>query len=148
MATQLSPHFTLEEFTVSDTAKQLGLSNQPTPEMLQRLRHTAAEMEKVRTLLGGLPISVNSAFRSPAVNSAVGGVPTSAHQQAYAVDFTCAAFGSPFDVCKKIAASALKFDQLIHEKRVWVHISFAPTMRRQLLTLPPAGGSYVSGINP
>ncbi len=148
MPTQLSPHFTLEEFTVSDTAKQLGLSNQPTPDMLQRLKNTAAQMEKVRTLLGGLPITVNSAYRSPAVNSAVGGVPTSAHQQAYAVDFTCAAFGSPYDVCKKIAASGIKFDQLIHEKRVWVHLSFAPTMRQMLLTLPPAGGSYVSGINP
>jgi hypothetical protein len=148
VATQLSPHFTLEEFTTSDTARQLGLSNQPTPDMLQRLKQTAAEMEKIRALLGGLPITVNSAFRSPAVNSAVGGVPGSAHQQAYAVDFTCAAFGTPFDVCKKIAASPLKFDQLIHEKRVWIHISFAPTMRRQLLTLPADGGDYVSGINP
>ncbi len=148
MATQLSPHFTLEEFTVSETAAQLGLSNQPTPETLARLKRTAEQMEQVRTLLGNKSITVNSAFRSPAVNKAVGGVPTSAHQQAYAVDFTCAAFGTPYEICKKIAASKIKFDQLIHEKRVWVHISFAPTMRQQLLTLPPEGGSYVSGINP
>jgi len=145
--TQLSPHFTLEEFTVSETAAQLGLSNQPTPDMLARLKKLAEHMEHVRTLLGK-PISVNSAYRSPAVNKAVGGVPTSAHQQAYAVDFTCAGFGTPYEICKKIAASSMKFDQLIHEKRVWVHLSFAPTMRRQLLTLPPEGGSYVSGINP
>jgi putative chitinase len=147
VATQLSPHFTLEEFTVSETAAQLGLSNQPTPDMLARLKHLAAAMEQVRTLLGK-PISVNSAYRSPAVNKAVGGVPTSAHQQAYACDFTCAGFGTPYEICKKIAGSKIKFDQLIHEKRVWVHISFAPTMRQQLLTLPPEGGSYVSGINP
>jgi hypothetical protein len=149
MATQLSPHFTLEELTVSETAVQLGLSNKPpTPEMLARLKHTAEQMEHVRTLLGGLPITVNSAYRSPAVNKAVGGVPNSAHAQAYAVDFTCASFGTPYEVCKKIAGSKIKFDQLIHEKRVWIHISFAPTMRQQLLTLPPEGGNYVSGINP
>ena len=147
MATQLSPHFTLEEFTASGTAAQLGLSNQPTPDMLARLKQLAAEMEKVRALLGK-PISVNSAYRSPAVNKAVGGVPTSAHQQAYAVDFTCAGFGTPYEVCKKIAASNIKFDQLIHEQQAWVHISFAPTMRRHLLTLPPEGGGYASGINP
>jgi zinc D-Ala-D-Ala carboxypeptidase len=148
VATQLSPHFTLEEFTASDTAARLGLSNQPTAEALPRLKATAAAMEAVRTLLGDKPITINSAYRNPQVNAAVGGVPTSAHQQAYAVDFTCAAFGTPYEVCKKIAASPIKFDQLIHEERVWVHISFAPTMRRQLLTLPPGGGGYVSGINP
>ncbi|MDB5029204.1 MAG: peptidase family protein [Candidatus Eremiobacteraeota bacterium] len=148
MSNQLSPHFTLQEFTDSDTARQLGLSNLPSADMLVRLKETAAQLEAVRALLGDLPISINSAYRSPAVNSAVGGVPSSAHQQAFAVDFTCASFGTPFDVCKKIAGSPLKFDQLIHEKRVWVHISFAPTMRQQLLTLPPAGGDYVSGILP
>jgi Peptidase M15 len=147
VATQLSPHFTLEEFTASGTAAQLGLSNQPSPDMLARLKKTAEQMEQVRALLGK-PITVNSAYRSPAVNKAVGGVPNSAHAQAYAVDFTCEGFGSPYEVCKKIAGSKLKFDQLIHEKRVWVHISFAPTMRRELLTLPPDGGGYVSGINP
>jgi hypothetical protein len=148
MSNQLSPHFTLEEFTDSDTARQLGLSNLPSADMLVRLKETAAQLEAVRALLGDLPISINSAYRSPAVNSAVGGVPSSAHQQAFAVDFTCGSFGTPFDICKKIAGSPLKFDQLIHEKRVWVHISFAPTMRQQLLTLPPAGGDYLSGILP
>jgi len=145
--TQLSPHFTLEEFTVSETAAQLGLSNQPTAEMLQRLKHTAAQLEHVRALLGK-PIHVNSAYRSPAVNAAVGGVPNSAHAQAYAVDFTCAGFGTPYEVCKKIAASKIKFDQLIHEKRVWIHLSFDPKTRGQTLTLPPDGGGYEPGIHP
>jgi hypothetical protein len=148
MATQLSPHFTLEEFTVSDTAVRLGLSNQPSPDMLARLKQTAAQLEKVRAVLGGRPITVNSAYRSPPVNAAVGGVSNSAHAQAHAVDFICPAFGTPFEICKKIAASGLKFDQLIHEKRDWVHISFAPAMRQHLLTLPPDGGGYASGINP
>ena len=145
MPTQLSPHFTLEELTVTET----GLSNKPGPAELKTLKSVAEKMEQIRTLLGGKPISVNSAFRSRAVNEAVGGVPTSAHALGYAVDFTCASFGSPFDICKKIAASSIQFDQLIHEKRAWVHISFDSTRnRRQLLTLPVSGGAYQSGILP
>ncbi len=144
MPTQLSPHFTLEELTVTHT----GIDNRPPPDMVPRLKALAAELEKVRTLLGNLPISINSAFRNKAVNEAVGGVPTSAHAMGYAVDFTCAGFGTPFDVCTKIAASGLKFDQLIHERRNWIHLSIDPRMRRQLLTLPVTGSTYQPGILP
>lgn len=145
MPTQLSPHFTLEELTVTET----GLSNAPGPEELKKLKAVAAKMEQIRTLLGDKAITINSAFRSRAVNEAVGGVSNSAHALGFAVDFTCAPFGSPFDVCKKIAASSVQFDQLIHERRAWVHISFDSTRnRRQLLTLPVSGGTYQSGILP
>ena len=151
MATQLSPHFTLEELTTSDTARKHGLSNvPPTPELMARLKRTAEQLEAVRTALGGLPITVNSAFRTETVNKKVGGVPNSAHTKAYAVDFTCAAFGSPLQVAKKIASSGVKFDQLIHEKRIWVHISFEVrngTMRQETLTLPPERGDYLPGLH-
>jgi hypothetical protein len=143
--TQLSPHFTLEELTVTGT----GIDNSPPPAMLATLKRLAAKMEDVRTLLGGKAITVNSAFRNKAVNEAVGGVPNSAHALGFAVDFTCASFGTPFDICKKIAASKLQFDQLIHERRDWVHLSFdANRSRRQLLTLPVTGSTYQDGILP
>ena len=143
MPTELSPHFTLEELTVTNT----GLNNAPDATALARLKAVAAKMEDVRTLLGGKPITINSAYRNPQVNAAVGGVSNSAHALGYAVDFTCAAFGSPYDVCKKIAASSIQFDQLIHERRAWVHISFDSSRnRRQLLTLPVTGSEYQSGI--
>jgi putative chitinase len=143
--TQLSPHFTLEELTVTNT----GLDNSPDATALARLKAVATKMEAVRTLLGGKPISINSAYRNPQVNAAVGGVSNSAHALGYAVDFTCASFGSPYDICKKIAASPIQFDQLIHERRNWVHISFDSTRnRRQLLTLPVTGSEYQSGILP
>ena len=145
MPTQLSPHFTLEELTTTST----GIDNTPTAAHLAVLKATAARLEAVRTLLGGKPITVNSAFRNKAVNEAVGGVPNSAHALGYAVDFTCASFGTPYDVCKKIAGSSLQFDQLIHERHAWVHLSFDPTRnRRQLLTLPDSGNSYQDGILP
>ena len=50
-------------------------------------------------------------------------------------------FAAPLGICRVIAGSALKFDQLI-EEGTWVHISFAPAMRRQVLTKNPAGGYY------
>jgi putative chitinase len=143
--TQLSPHFTLEELTVTGT----GIDNSPPPAMLPTLKRLAAKMEEVRTLLGGKAITVNSAYRNKAVNEAVGGVPNSAHALGFAVDFTCASFGTPFEICKKIAASKLQFDQLIHERRDWVHLSFDPNRnRRQLLTLPVTGSAYQDGIQP
>ena len=117
--------------------------------MMATLKRLAEKMEGVRTLLGDRGISVNSAFRNQAVNEAVGGVPNSAHALGFAVDFTCASFGTPFDICKKIAASPLQFDQLIHERRNWVHVSFDPNRnRRQLLTLPVTGSTYQDGILP
>jgi len=142
--TQLSPHFTLEELTVTGT----GIDNSPPKAMVPTLKRLAEKMEEVRTLLGGKPITVNSAYRNQAVNAAVGGVPNSAHALGFAVDFTCASFGTPFEVCKKIAASKLQFDQLIHERRDWVHLSVDPRNRRQLLTLPVTGSAYQDGINP
>lgn len=144
MPTQLSPHFTLEELTVTGT----GIDNSPPKAMVPTLKRLAEKMEEVRTLLGGKPITVNSAYRNQAVNAAVGGVPNSAHALGFAVDFTCASFGTPFEVCKKIAASKLQFDQLIHERRDWVHLSVDPRNRRQLLTLPVTGSAYQDGINP
>jgi putative chitinase len=144
MPTQLSPHFTLEELTVTNT----GIDNSPPPAMVPTLKALAAKLEEVRKLLGDKPISINSAYRNKAVNAAVGGVPTSAHALGFAVDFTCASFGTPFEVCKKIAASKLAFDQLIHERRDWIHLSIDPRNRRQLLTLPVTGGTYQDGILP
>jgi hypothetical protein len=143
--TQLSPHFTLEELTVTGT----GIDNSPPPAMLPVLKRLAAKMEDVRKLLGDKSITINSAYRNKAVNEAVGGVSNSAHALGFAVDFTCASFGTPFEICKKIAASPLQFDQLIHERRDWVHLSFdANRSRRQLLTLPVTGSAYQDGILP
>ncbi|WP_188063720.1 D-Ala-D-Ala carboxypeptidase family metallohydrolase [Sphingobium sp. KCTC 72723] len=137
--TQLSKHFSLAELTITSS----GLNNTPNATQLANLTKTAQAMEAVRTLLGR-PIRVNSGFRSAAVNRAVGGSPTSAHAQGYAVDFVCPAFGDPMTICKAIVASGIKFDQLIMEKNRWVHISFDPRMRQQVLSW--WGGAYKSGL--
>lgn len=141
---KLSPHFSLDELTFSQTAVRKGIDNDPPADVLERLTHTAAQMEKVRALLGGLPIHVSSGYRSPRLNRAIGGAAKSHHVLGCAVDFTCRAFGSPLEVCQRLAASDLQFDQLIEEHGRWTHISFAPPLRRQILTY--RNGRYTPGL--
>jgi hypothetical protein len=137
--THLSAHFTLAELTVTDTDED----NTPSSIALKRLATTARHMEAVRALLKK-PIIVNSGYRSPALNKAVGGSPTSAHALGYAVDFVCSDFGDPMAICRAIAASDIAFDQLILERNLWVHISFDPRMRHQVLSY--VGSKYVAGL--
>lgn len=82
MAIKLTPHFTLQELTVTKT----GLSNIPSDEEIDNLRKLCRDvLEPIRATIGS-PIIVNSAYRSPAVNSAVGGVSTSQHLKGQAAD--------------------------------------------------------------
>lgn len=142
---QLSPNFTLEEATFSETATRLGINNQPTDRQLANMRITAEGMEKVRALLGK-PIRVSSWLRQPELNQAIGGSRISSHMDGWAVDFVCAGYGTPYDVAKAIKESNIQLDQCIHEFGRWVHISFAPQMRGQFLTIFRPQNKYVAGI--
>lgn len=143
---KLTPNFTLAELTKSDTARQRGLSNMPSGVYLDNLRTTAQNLEIMREILGNVPIRITSAYRSPAVNSAVGGVPNSDHMLGWAADFTAGTL-SPYLTVAIIVDSSLAFDQIIHEKRRWVHISFHPRMRREVKTLPPNSKRYLNGLH-
>lgn len=145
--TKLTDHFTLAEFTDSQVAMRRGIDNTPDKRIVENLKHTAQQMEKVRALLGGRPVIVTSGYRSPKLNDYIGGSETSQHMSGEAVDFVCQRFGDPMAVANKIATSDIGFDQLIYEG-TWVHISFlAPAKpRRQILTWKPASG-YTPGIN-
>lgn len=143
---QLSTHFSLEEATRSDKARELHIPNQPNAKQLGCMIHTAARMERVRDYLGH-PIVVSSFFRCAELNYHVGGSPTSAHVEGLAVDFTCPGFGSVLDVCYALREAPLPFDQLIFEYGRWVHLGFAidRPLRRQVLT-KLAGQPYTPGL--
>lgn len=142
---QLSAHFTLEEFTHSRNASVHGIDNSPPPEIVEHLKITARELEKVRDLLS-CAITVTSGYRSPALNDVTpGSAKNSAHTRGWAVDFIAPAYGSPDGICEAIASSGIAFDQLIFEYS-WVHISFEQPMRQASLTLKAGGGGYLSGI--
>jgi zinc D-Ala-D-Ala carboxypeptidase len=136
MVTRLTAHFALEELACTEHRE---IDNAPPPEVVANLRGAAARMEEVRRLLGDRVISVSSGFRCPELNREVGGSRTSAHLTGHAVDFNCYGFGDPLAVCRAIADSGAAFDQLIEEGS-WVHISFDPRLRRQVLTKRPGGG--------
>jgi zinc D-Ala-D-Ala carboxypeptidase len=144
MTTMLSPHFTLEEMTASQTAARLGLENVPPYYSTERanLRRTAETLELVRSALGDRPILISSGYRSPAVNAAVGGSSSSAHMIGLAVDFTCPGYGDPIDVCRALVPylDVLEIDQLIHEYGAWVHLGLAIDKARCMaLTIDNSG---------
>ena len=145
--TKLSEHFTLEELTFSSTAQRKQIDNEPPAEVLENMKRLAAGLEEVRAALGNKPMRINSGYRSPKLNRAVGGARLSAHMAGYAADFVCPDFGSPLKIVKALAATGIQFDKLIQEG-TWVHISFAPEARRQLLTahFGPNGTSYTAGV--
>lgn len=144
----LSTHFTLAEATFSQTGKDKGIDNAPTFEELRNIKEAALGMEHVRSILGNNGIRVSSWFRCVKLNKAVGGSPTSAHVQGYAIDFTCPKFGTPKEICIALKKAGIKVDQLIQEYHSWVHISFEPRMRDQYLTASKINGKtvYKNGI--
>ena len=79
-------------------------------------------LEQVKETLGGKPIMVNSAYRSEAVNTAVGSKNTSQHRIGCAADIRVPGM-TPDEVVKAIIASDLKYDQIIREFDRWTHIS-------------------------
>lgn len=117
---RLTPHFTLDELTASGTAGRLAIDNTPPDYVLPNLQRLANSLEQVRELLGNMPIHILSGYRCPALNAAVKGAPHSWHMGGLAADFICPAYGPPRDICKRLLAVGLPFDQLIFEGN-WVH---------------------------
>jgi hypothetical protein len=129
--TNLTPNFTLEELTHTDHRE---LDNTPTTaekciidgkevmvnayENLPRL----ANFLELKVILGGKPIMVNSAFRSEAVNTAVGSKNTSDHRRGCAADIRVPGM-TPDEVTRAIIASDLPYQQVIREFDRWTHVA-------------------------
>jgi len=94
---RLSPHFSLEELTHSDTAVRLGIDNTPTVEVIDNLTYLAGELEHVRDILG-TPMLISSGFRCYALNDHLGSKRTSSHTKGLAVDFISPSFGNPHSI--------------------------------------------------
>lgn len=83
---QLTKNFHLIEFLRSSTAARLSIDNTPTPAAQVNLHRLAKYLQGFRDFVG-FPIRITSGYRSPRLNSAVGGVPTSDHMKGLAADF-------------------------------------------------------------
>lgn len=142
----LTDNFTLDELCFSDYATRKGIDNRPPAIVQQNIALLAAGLERVRVILD-CPMHITSGYRCAPLNLAIGGASNSAHVLGFAADFIAPEFGSPADIARAIADSDIKFDQLIQEGR-WVHISFDPRMRHQVLTATFVNGraNYSEGI--
>ena len=107
----MTPNFTLAELTVTDHRE---FKNEPNPSEIANLQRLAGLLEQVKSVLGGVPIMVNSSFRSKEVNDAVGSKDTSQHRLGCAADIRVPGM-APDAVVKAIIAAKLPFDQLIRE---------------------------------
>jgi hypothetical protein len=140
----LTPHFTLEELTHSDVGLRRGIENMPNAGEqgnLQRLAETL--LEPIRWLLQ-VPLHVNSGYRSPGVNQAVGGATGSAHMDGRACDFVPQGMNlqKAFDM---IRATALPYDQVIIECGAWIHVALpkpGTDPRRQALKASGGPGAW------
>ena len=137
----MTPHFTLAELTHTD---HRSLDNTPNAAELANLKRLAEFLETVKTTLGGKPIMISSAFRSKAVNDAVGSRDTSSHRLGLAADFKVPGV-VPDAVVRTIITAKLPFDQIIREFSDpikgggWTHISISDKPRRQALIIDKAG---------
>ena len=136
---RISKNFSLSEMVKSATAVRLGVDNSPSSIHLVNLTHLAIHiLQPVRDQFG--VITINSGYRSPALNAKVGGSKTSQHCNGQAADFE--SFSTPNPDLAKWITKNLDFDQIILEfydgkdpNSGWVHCSYnLMRNRRKILT--------------
>lgn len=150
----LSANFTLKELTKSDTATRLGLDNTPDDAALENLKTLCEKvLQPVRDHFGK-SVTVNSGYRSPESNAAVGGSKTSDHCKGQAADIEIMGVSNP-DLAQWIMDN-LEYTQLILEfytqgqpNSGWVHVSYDPNnLKKQELTAVKVAGKtqYLQGL--
>jgi putative chitinase len=147
----LSPHFSLKELTRSETATRKGIDNTPNATHLQNLTLVCKHiLEPVRNHFGK-PVQINSAYRGPKLNAAVGGSAKSQHCNGEAVDFEIDGM-SNYELAKWVAENT-DFDQVILEfynpkegpNSGWVHASYSSSgkQRKSILTATMVKGKTI-----
>ena len=150
---KLSANFTVDELCKSEVAIRRSIDNTPTETIISNLQALVLNvLQPIRNSRG--PITINSGYRSPAVNVAVGGSPTSYHCLGMAADIEIANYDNK--MLAKFIEQNFKFTQLILEfyedgqpSSGWVHVSFDPNdLKCQCLRAVKQNGKtvYLKGI--
>lgn len=138
MRNELTPHFSLDEFTRSATALRLGIDNSPSVEAISNLQNLCQHVLEPLRQHFGCPVVISSGYRCRRLNKAVGGVARSQHITGEAADLhlpDIATGHAWFDYIYR----HLPFDQLIWEHShgtTWIHVSICrnyATNRHQVL---------------
>jgi len=145
---KLSKNFTLDEFVRSNTALSLGINNKPDGKVVCRLQTLVDNiLQPLRNVIG--PIIITSGYRSPKLNTAIGGSANSQHVLGFAADFITTE--TSLTVVAEIIKKDFPFDQLILEKpssdSPWIHVSYVNPIinRKQVLTY--TGKKYKPGLH-
>ncbi len=122
---RLSKNFALSEITHSNTAKRLGIDNEPTKTHLQNMQNLVDNLlQPLRDAVG--PIRISSGYRNPSLNRAIGGSRSSQHCKGQALDIQFWEMGQMNNkvIYEWILNSDIEFDQMINEfDFAWIHIS-------------------------
>jgi len=143
----VSKHFSLEELTVHHSTPDLA--NEPgTGERWYLASLCADLLEPIREILRR-PMVIHSAYRSPAVNAAVGGAKTSAHLDGRAADWH--AEGMSVQDAFEAIPIHLPYDQAIYEEHAgsrWVHLAISRVgkgpRRQRLIYTSKTHGQYLA----
>jgi hypothetical protein len=146
---RLTKHFFLEEFLKSQTGTRLGIDNTPTPVVTDNLKHLCVHVLEPVRIHYGKAVYINSGYRSPELNKAIGGVVTSQHCTGHAADIEVP--GIPTGDLAKWVAENLDFDQVILECYTpgkpgsgWVHVSYKTSgNRKSTLTATVVAGRMI-----
>lgn len=129
-------HFTIQELTRSTTARLRGIDNTPSQQVINSLEALVDNVLDPLREAWGAPIHVNSGYRCPELNKAVGGVAASQHIKGEAADITA---GSPIknrQLYSLIKQLNLPVDQAINEHDfAWIHVSYGPRHRRHYFAI-------------
>lgn len=134
----ISKHITVKEATQSATATRLKIDNTPSAEVLANMKLVAEKCFEPLREWYGKPITINSFYRSPALNKAVKGSKTSDHVKGMAIDLDTGSNSENLKLFNWLKDN-VEFKQLIHEYGdksgpAWIHISYDPTdLRTQIL---------------
>jgi hypothetical protein len=150
----LTANFSLHELTKSETALRLGLDNTPDDTVTANLKTLCEKvLQPVRDHYKK-GVKVNSGYRSPESNAAVGGSKTSDHCKGFACDLEIPGVANA-DLAKWIMDN-LEYTQLILEFYTpgipdsgWVHVSYDPSnLKKQELTATKQNGKtvYLNGL--
>ena len=130
-------YFTIQELTISNTAERKGIDNTPDQKAAAALTALVANVLDPLREAWGRPIVVNSGYRCPKLNRAVGGVARSQHTKGEAADIRTLSNRrwENEQLFKLIVQLKLPFDQLIDEHGYsWIHVSYSESKnRRQVL---------------
>lgn len=147
---KLSPNFSLSELTFSPTAVRLGINNEPDAEQIKCLSELVTHVLQPLRDYFARPVTINSGYRSNALNRAVGGAIDSQHTKGQAADIRIIGFTN--DLLWQYIDDNLPYDQLILEHvpaknahQGWVHVSYREPLRREALSCI-ANGLTVNGL--